>query len=47
MIQQPTILLTDDDLGFRETVRAMLEPRGFRTFEAGDEFAVFPPIAGG
>ena len=26
----------DDDLGFRETVSAMLEPRGFRTFEAGD-----------
>lgn len=36
MIEQPCILLTDDDLGFRETVRAMLEPRGFRTFEAGD-----------
>ena len=36
MIQQPSILLTDDDLGFRETLRAMLEPRGYRTFEAGD-----------
>jgi len=36
MTHQPSILLTDDDLGFRETVRGVLEPRGFRTFEASN-----------
>ena len=30
----PSILITDDDHGFRETVRGMLEPRGFRTVTA-------------
>ncbi len=32
----PSILITDDDLGFRETLRGVLEPQGFRTFLAGD-----------
>jgi two-component system, response regulator PdtaR len=30
----PSILITDDDAGFRETVRGMLEPQGFRTLTA-------------
>jgi CheY-like chemotaxis protein len=36
LFEIPSILITDDDHGFRETVRAMLEPRGFRTFSAAD-----------
>jgi CheY-like chemotaxis protein len=35
-IASPSILITDDDLDFRETLRVVLEPRGFRTFLAGD-----------
>ena len=35
-IASPSILITDDDLDFRETLRGVLEPRGFRTFLAGD-----------
>ncbi len=32
----PSILITDDDSAFRETVRGVLEPRGFRTLTASD-----------
>ena len=32
----PSILITDDDLSFRETLRGVFEPQGFRTFLAGD-----------
>ncbi len=32
----PSILITDDDLGFRETLRFVFEPRGFRTLLASD-----------
>ncbi|HVU87095.1 MAG TPA: response regulator [Pirellulales bacterium] len=32
----PNLLITDDDLGFRETLRGVLEPQGFRTFMASD-----------
>ena len=32
----PNLLITDDDLGFRETLRGVLEPHGFRTFMASD-----------
>ena len=32
----PSILITDDDLDFRETLRFVFEPRGFRTLLAGD-----------
>ncbi len=32
----PNLLITDDDLGFRETLRGVLEPMGFRTFMASD-----------
>lgn len=32
----PSLLITDDDQGFRETLRGVLEPLGFRTFTAED-----------
>lgn len=32
----PSLLITDDDCDFRETLRGVFEPRGFRTFLAGD-----------
>lgn len=32
----PSILITDDDRGFRETLRGLFEPQGFRTWLAGD-----------
>ena len=35
-VQTPSILITDDDREFRETLRGVFEPRGFRTFLAGD-----------
>jgi DNA-binding response OmpR family regulator len=36
LVDIPSILITDDDHGFRETVRGMFEPRGFRTYLAAD-----------
>jgi CheY-like chemotaxis protein len=35
----PSLLITDDDLGFRETLRGVLEPQGFRTLmaESGEQ----------
>ena len=37
MIANPlSILITDDDFGFRETLRSVFEQRGFRTLLAGD-----------
>src|SRR4029077_18027675 len=36
LAETPSILITDDDHGFRETVRGMLEPRGFRTVTAAN-----------
>lgn len=33
---QPSLLITDDDELFRETLRSVFEPRGFRTWVAGD-----------
>ena len=36
LAQNPSILITDDDRAFRETVRGVLEPRGFRTLAASD-----------
>ena len=32
----PSILITDDDRGFRETLEGVFRPRGFRTLTAGD-----------
>ncbi|MCE9553048.1 MAG: response regulator [Planctomycetes bacterium] len=35
IISNPSILITDDDQQFRETVRGVLAPRGYRTLLAG------------
>ncbi len=35
-IEAPRVLITDDDAAFRETLRGVFEPRGFRTRVAGD-----------
>jgi CheY-like chemotaxis protein len=35
-LEFPSLLITDDDLDFRETLRIVFEPRGFRTLLAGD-----------
>ena len=36
LIENPSLLITDDDRDFRETLRDAFEPRGFRTLLAGD-----------
>jgi len=36
MIRIPSLLITDDDSGFRETLRGIFEPQGFRTLVASD-----------
>ena len=36
LIEPPSLLITDDDHGFRETLRSVFEPEGFRTILAGD-----------
>ena len=36
MIETPSILISDDDSSFRETLQGVFEPQGFRTFLAGD-----------
>ena len=36
MVEHPSILITDDDDSFRETLRSALEPRGYQTLMAGD-----------
>jgi CheY-like chemotaxis protein len=35
-VHTPSILVTDDDVEFRETLCGVLEPVGFRTLEASD-----------
>jgi len=35
-VESPSLLITDDDPDFRETLRDVFEPRGFRTLTAGD-----------
>jgi CheY-like chemotaxis protein len=35
-LQIPSLLITDDDRDFRETLRGVFEPRGFRTLLAAD-----------
>jgi CheY-like chemotaxis protein len=32
----PSLLITDDDTAFRETLCGLFQPRGFRIFSAGD-----------
>lgn len=36
MLQAPSLLITDDDLGFRQTLCGVFEPQGFRVLLAGD-----------
>lgn len=36
LIETPSVLISDDDREFRETMRFVLEPRGFRTLLASD-----------
>lgn len=36
LLETPSLLITDDDPGFRETLRIVFEPKGFRTLLAGD-----------
>ena len=36
MIESPSLLITDDDSAFRETLRGVFEPEGYRTLLAGD-----------
>jgi len=36
LVESPSLLITDDDREFRETLRVGLETRGFRTILAGD-----------
>ena len=36
IIEPPSLLITDDDLAFRETLRGLFEPEGYRTLLAGD-----------
>jgi CheY-like chemotaxis protein len=36
LVETPSLLITDDDPGYRETLRIVFEPKGFRTFLAGD-----------
>ncbi len=35
-LEAPSLLITDDDTGFREALREAFQPRGFRTLLAGD-----------
>ena len=34
-IEAPSLLITDDDAAFRETLQGVLEPQGYRTFLGG------------
>ena len=36
LVRAPSILITDDDVDFRETLRVVFEPRGYRTLMAGN-----------
>ncbi len=36
LLEHPTLLITDDDAGFRETLRGAFEPKGFHTLLAGN-----------
>lgn len=36
LTRAPSLLITDDDLAFRETLRGLFEPSGFRTLMAAD-----------
>ncbi|HUT11372.1 MAG TPA: response regulator [Thermoguttaceae bacterium] len=36
LVKSPSLLITDDDRDFRETLQCAFEPRGFETILAGD-----------
>ncbi len=36
LVESPSLLITDDDAGFRETLRGIFEPEGFNTLLASD-----------
>jgi len=36
LVETPSLLITDDDPGFRETLSVVFEPKGFRTLLASD-----------
>lgn len=36
LLEHPSLLITDDDPGFRETLRVVFEPKGFHTLLASD-----------
>ena len=36
LIEAPSLLITDDDPAFRETLQDVFEPQGYRTLLAGD-----------
>ncbi len=36
LVESPSLLITDDNREFRETLQVGLEPRGFKTLLAGD-----------
>jgi CheY-like chemotaxis protein len=36
LLEPPSLLITDDDPGFRETLQVVFEPKGFRTLLASD-----------
>jgi len=36
VIENPSLLITDDDSAFRETLQGVFEPQGYRTILAGD-----------
>ena len=36
LTQAPSLLITDDDSAFRQTLKGLFEPEGFRTLTAGD-----------
>jgi len=36
LLETPSLLITDDDAGFRETLRGVFESRGFNALLAGD-----------
>ncbi len=36
LLETPSLLITDDDPGFRETLSVVFQPKGFRTLLAGD-----------
>lgn len=36
LVKSPSLLITDDDRDFRETLQGVFEPKGFHTILAGD-----------